>query len=98
MLTPEAPNGSGQHPWTAFNQVPLKSLAEKPHQLHCGWIVVLDETERHFKRDQVEIFKNLVSISTDRSARKYENELDLYPFRSRDSGAYQQRCPLRVLI
>jgi hypothetical protein len=76
LLTPEFPRGSKQHTWTAFNQVPLKSLAERPHQLHCGWIVVLDETERHFKRDQVEIFKNLISISTDRSARKYENELD----------------------
>jgi len=78
LLTPESPQGSGRHTWTAFNQVPLKSLAERPHQLHCGWIVVLDETERHFKRDQVEIFKNLISISTDRSAPKYQNELD-YP-------------------
>lgn len=76
FLTPPSPSGTGRHPWTAFSQHPLKSLAERPHQLHCGWIVVLDETERHFKRDQVEIFKNMVSISVDRSARKYENELD----------------------
>jgi len=76
LLTPPVPADTQTHPWTSFNQVPLHNLAEKPHQLHCGWIVVLDETERHFKRDQVEIFKNLISISIDRSARKYENELD----------------------
>ena len=78
LLTPLPTPNSKQRTWTSFNQFPLRNLAEKPHLLHSGWIVVLDETERHFKRDQVEIFKNLVSISTDRSARKYENELD-YP-------------------
>jgi hypothetical protein len=37
---------------------------------------VFDEAERYFKRRYVEEFKNLISVSVDRSARKYENERD----------------------
>jgi hypothetical protein len=37
-------------------------------------MVVLDEVERYFQRRYTEELKNLVSVSVDRSARKYENE------------------------
>lgn len=73
-LTPPGPNGP--HPWAASVQQAITTLSERPHKLHCGWIVILDETDRHFGRDHAEIFKNLVSVSVDISDRKWELEQD----------------------
>jgi len=73
-LTPPSPNDPGTFPWVCYLQQGIKQLKERPHSLHAGWIVVLDETERYFRREYVEELKNLVSVSVDRSARKYENE------------------------
>jgi hypothetical protein len=52
----------------------IEYLKEKPHALHAGWFVIMDEFERYCKRKYSEELKNLVSVSVDRSARKYENE------------------------
>lgn len=73
-LTPPSPSDPGTFPWVCYLQQGIKQLKEKPHSLHAGWIVVLDETERYFRREYVEELKNLISVSVDRSARKYENE------------------------
>lgn len=73
-LTPPSPADPGSYPWVSTMQQGISYIKEKPHVLHAGWIVVLDEIERYFKRQYTEEFKNLVSVSTDRSARKYENE------------------------
>lgn len=73
-LTPPSPVDPGSYPWVSTMQQGISYIKEKPHVLHAGWIVVLDEIERYFKRQYTEELKNLVSVSTDRSARKYENE------------------------
>jgi predicted P-loop ATPase len=73
-LTPPAAMDPGVYPWSSTIQQGIRTIKEKPHLLHAGWIVVLDETERYFQRNYVEEFKNLVSVAVDRSARKYENE------------------------
>jgi hypothetical protein len=62
------------HPWVTTIQQGLSYLKERPHVLHAGWLVLLDETERYFKRQYTEELKNLISVANDRSARKYENE------------------------
>lgn len=64
----------GTYPWVTTMQQGIEYLKEKPHALHSGFIVVMDEFERYTKRKYVEELKNLVSVSVDRSARKYENE------------------------
>lgn len=61
-------------PWTATLQQGIGQIKERPHLLHCGWIVVLDEIDRYFKRRYTEELKNLVSTSIDYSSRKYEHE------------------------
>lgn len=63
-----------QRDWVSTLQIGLNTLKEKPHRLHCGWIVVLDEVERYFKRQFVEELKNLVSAPIDVSARKYREQ------------------------
>lgn len=73
-LTPPSPNDPGSYPWASTIQQGIRTLKEKPHLLHAGWLVVLDETERYFQRNYVEELKNLLSVPVDRSARKYENE------------------------
>jgi hypothetical protein len=73
-LTPPSPNEPGTYPWASTIQQGIRTLKEKPHLLHAGWLIVLDETERYFQRSYVEELKNLLSVSVDRSARKYENE------------------------
>ena len=75
-LTPPDPADPGHYPWISTVQQGIANIKEKPHQIHAGWLVLLDETERYFKRQYVEELKNLVSVSVDRSARKYENERD----------------------
>ncbi len=60
--------------WSATIQQGLGMLKDRPHILHAGWIVVLDEFERFFNRKYVEELKNLVSTSSDYSAKKYQNE------------------------
>jgi len=72
-LTP--PNSlEGTYPWVSTVQQGISYLKDKPHALHAGWLVLLDEVERYFKRQYTEELKNLVSVSVDRSARKWENE------------------------
>jgi hypothetical protein len=72
-LTPPDPLNSG-YPWVTTIQQGISYLKEKPHALHAGWLVLLDEVERYFKRQYTEELKNLISVANDRSARKYENE------------------------
>ena len=64
--------------WSTTVQQGIGLLKEKPHMLHAGWIVVLDEVERYFQRRYVEEVKNLISTPTDYSAKKYQNEVH-YP-------------------
>jgi hypothetical protein len=73
-LTPPDINDPGAYPWVSTMQQGIEHIKDRPHTLHSGWIVVLDEAERYFKRKYTEELKNLVSVSVDRSARKYENE------------------------
>jgi len=67
---------SNRYEWCATIQQDLPSIANRPHKLHAGWIVVLDECERYFNRKYVEQLKNLVSTSVDRSDLKYRNEMN----------------------
>lgn len=62
------------YPWVSTIQQGIGRLKEKPHILHAGWLVLLDEVERYFKRQYTEELKNLISVAIDRSDRKYENE------------------------
>lgn len=73
-LTPPDPSDPGSYPWVSTIQHGISFLKERPHMLHASWIVVLDEVERYFQRRYTEELKNLISVSVDRSARKYENE------------------------
>ena len=73
-LTPPSHADPGIYPWVSTIQQDLAYIKNKPHVLHAGWIVVLDEIERFFKRSNTEDLKNLISVATDRSARKYEND------------------------
>ena len=73
-LTPPSVEDLGTYPWVVTMQQGIEYLKEKPHALHAGFIVVMDEFERYCKRKYSEELKNLISVSVDRSARKYENE------------------------
>ncbi len=73
-LTPNSAAEPDRYPWVSTMQQGIEYLKERPHALHAGWIVVLDEFERYTKRKYTEELKNIVSVSVDRSARKYENE------------------------
>ena len=75
-LTPPSPESPGYYPWVSTVQQGINYIKDRPHVLHSGWIAVLDECDRYFKRQFVEEFKNIVSVGTDRSAKKYENERD----------------------
>lgn len=70
-LSPTLPNDER---WVVTLQQGIAQIKERPHILHAGWVVVLDEVERYFKRQYVEELKNLVSVSTDISRRLYQNE------------------------
>lgn len=70
-LSPDVAGGRG---WVTTLQQGIGQLKEKPHILHSGWIVILDEVERYFQRRYVEELKNLVSVCSDYSAKKYQNE------------------------
>lgn len=72
-LTPKDPV-SKAHTWCPTIQQGISYLKERPHVLHAGWIVNLDEVDRFFRRRYTEEFKNLVTVSVDRSRRLYENE------------------------
>lgn len=72
-LAPELPNGGGND-WVTTLQQGITQIKEKPHILHSGWLVILDEVERYFQRRYVEELKNLVSVRSDYSAKKYQNE------------------------
>ena len=72
-LTPPNPL-SNDYTWCPTIQQGIAYLKEKPHALHAGWIINLDEVERFFRRQYTEEFKNLVTVSVDRSRRLYENE------------------------
>ena len=72
-LTPPNPI-DGTYPWVTTMQQSIEYLSSRPHALHAGFIVVMDEFERYTKRKFSEELKNLISVSVDRSARKYENE------------------------
>lgn len=72
-LTPHDPL-SDTYPWCPTIQQGISYLKERPHALHQGWIVNLDEVERFFRRQYTEEFKNLVTVAVDRSRRLYENE------------------------
>lgn len=73
-LTPPDRNQPGTYPWTSTIQQGIEYLKDRPHALHSGWLVILDEVERYFARRYVNELKNLLSVAVDRSARKYENE------------------------
>jgi hypothetical protein len=73
-LTPMDPLSDNPYPWVTTIQQGVNHIKEKPHILHAAWLVILDEAERFFQRKFTEELKNLVSVSVDRSARKYENE------------------------
>lgn len=73
-LTPPNPSDPGHYPWVSTIQQGIGYIKDKPHVLHGGWLMVMDECERYFSRKHTEELKNLVSCSVDRSARKYENE------------------------
>lgn len=73
-LTPVPAGKSGTYPLHATIQQGISYIKDRPHALHAGWIVVLDEVNRYFSRRYVEEFKNIVSVAVDLSARKYENE------------------------
>lgn len=75
LVPPQRP---GNGAWVTTLQQGISYVKDRPHMLHCGWIVVLDEIERYFKRRYVEELKNLVSTPEDLSAKKYQNEL-IYP-------------------
>lgn len=65
---------TGAYPWVPTVQQGIGYIKDRPHTLHAGWIVLLDEAERYFKRQYTEELKNLVTVAVDRSARKFENE------------------------
>lgn len=73
-LTPPSVNDPGIYPWVSTIQQGISYIKDRPHVLHAGWIVCMDECERFFKRKNTEEMKNLISTPVDRSARKYENE------------------------
>ena len=73
-ITPPNPE-NGTYEWSCLIQQDINTLANRPHKLHAGWIVVMDECERYFHRRNVEQLKNLVSTPVDRSALKYRNEM-----------------------
>lgn len=73
-LTPPDVMDPGHYPWAPTIPQGMGYIKDRPHVLHAGWIVLLDEVERYFQRRFTEELKNLVSVSVDRSARKYENE------------------------
>lgn len=72
-LTPPQPL-TNVYPWCPTIQQGISYLKERPHALHGGWIINLDEVERFFRRQYTEEFKNLVTVAVDRSRRLYENE------------------------
>jgi hypothetical protein len=71
-LTP--PQSDGTYALAPVVQNGLSRLRDRPHILHSGWIVLLDEFERHCDATSTEVLKNLVSSGVDLSDRKYENE------------------------
>jgi len=73
-LTPPSPDCDHNYPWVSTIQQSIAQLKEKPHIMHSGWFIIFDEVERYFKRQYTEELKNLISVSVDLSARKYENE------------------------
>lgn len=72
-LTPRDPV-TGTYGWCPTVQQGISYIKERPHVLHAGWIVNLDEVERFFQRRYSEELKNLVTVPVDRSRRLYENE------------------------
>lgn len=73
-LTPPCPSDPGHYPWVSTLQQGIGYIKDRPHVLHGGWLMIMDECERYFNRKDTEVLKNLVSCPVDRSARKYENE------------------------
>ena len=73
-LTPPDQANSLRFPFFNTVQQGVTYIKDRPHVLHCGWIVCFDEMERLFKRQYTEELKNLISVPVDRSAPKYQNE------------------------
>ena len=86
-ITP--PQDSGPS-WSTTVQQGMAHIKDRPHILHAGWIVVIDEVERYFSRRYVEELKNLISVSQDYSAKKYMNE-SWYPRNFVLAGATNNR-------
>jgi hypothetical protein len=76
--------------WSTTVQQGISHIKDRPHILHAGWIVVIDEVERYFSRRYVEELKNLISVSQDYSAKKYQNEAH-YPRNFVLAGATNNR-------
>lgn len=91
-LTP--PQADGTYALAPVVQNGLTKLRDRPHILHSGWIVLLDEFERHCDSVNVECLKNLVSSSVDLSDRKYEHERQ-FPRSFVLAGAANKRTFLR---
>jgi hypothetical protein len=86
-LTPPQHSGPA---WSTTVQQGISHIKDRPHILHAGWIVVIDEVERYFARRYVEELKNLISVSQDYSAKKYQNEAH-YPRNFVLAGATNNR-------
>jgi hypothetical protein len=86
-LTPPQTSGPS---WSTTVQQGISHIKDRPHVLHAGWIVVIDEVERYFSRRYVEELKNLISVSQDYSAKKYQNEAH-YPRNFVLAGATNNR-------
>ena len=86
-LTPPQTSGPA---WSTTVQQGIAHIKDRPHILHAGWIVVIDEVERYFSRRYIEELKNLISVSQDYSAKKYMNETH-YPRNFVLAGATNNR-------
>lgn len=93
-LCPPDPRMDGAYTWAPTLAFSLNYLRDRAHALHAGWLVLLDEIDRLFKRANVEDLKNLVSNSTDRSALKFQNERS-YPRSFVLAGATNSRSFLQ---
>ena len=91
-LTP--PQADGTFSLAPVVQNGLSRLRDRPHILHAGWIVLLDEFERHCDATSTEVLKNLVSSGVDLSDRKYEHERQ-FPRSFVLAGAANKRTFLR---
>ena len=57
------PLDPGHYPWVSTLQQGIGYIKDRPHVLHGGWLMIMDECERYFNRKDTEVLKNLVSAS-----------------------------------